>query len=68
VDALHGLIARVLLLIAETENMDLVLAAFQICKFPRKIIHVNARTPIDMRRIFIRQQGNPHKFSLASNS
>jgi hypothetical protein len=54
-DASDSFIERMLFLIAKTENLDFVLAAFQICEFPREILDVNTSPSVHMGRIFICQ-------------
>jgi hypothetical protein len=47
-------------LFTETVNIHLMLPALLAGKLSRKILYVNTRAPINMRRIFICQKGNFH--------
>jgi hypothetical protein len=63
-----------LLLVPKTKDLDLVVSAIQLLKFPDKILHVRAGPAVNMRRIFLGQNSNiqegPHrsKMSFQKNS
>jgi hypothetical protein len=42
------------LLLAEAKDIDVMTSPIQASQFPGKILHMNPRTPINMRGIFVR--------------
>ena len=50
---LHAQIICVLLLLAETQDLDRMLAAVQGQQFPAEMLHVHSRPAVNMRRVFI---------------
>ena len=60
-DAVHAQVAVRLVLLAEAEHVHLVRAALGARQLAREILDVDARAAVDVRRVFVGEQGDAHE-------
>ena len=67
-DALDAEVSRAEMLVAEADDGHLVAAVVDASQLPGEVLDMNPRASIDVRRVFVGKDGNPHRRPPASGT